>query len=171
MHLKPIWAVLFLWGRAASSRTGVSYQSIHALGVMSQHDLKILMMVMVKLTQPKQQVQTDSPKWPSWLKPTKLKENDFFSRIDMLPNWYNLEKIINEAKWLVELCLSDPLGMKVGCKILIFDLLICLQFSALYNTVPPEKPYQASKSNTFFMVILLIAYFMICIPVGYVLVR
>lgn len=57
------------------------------------------------------------------------------------------------------------------CVFRFFVLFYLKKLSALFNTVPPEKPYQASKSNSFFMFILLVAYFMICIPVGYVLVR
>ncbi|KAH3863484.1 hypothetical protein DPMN_026473 [Dreissena polymorpha] len=37
----------------------------------------------------------------------------------------------------------------------------------MYFTIPPEKPYQASKSNSFFTIILMVAFFMICVPVGY----
>ena len=44
------------------------------------------------------------------------------------------------------------------------------QLSALYNCVPPEKPYQASQLSSFFMIILMVAYFLMCIPIGYVLV-
>ncbi|KAH3734916.1 transmembrane channel-like protein 7 [Dreissena polymorpha] len=43
-------------------------------------------------------------------------------------------------------------------------------FSALYTTVPPEKPYQASRSNAFFMVTLLVTFFLIAVPMGYVFV-
>ncbi|XP_045211369.2 transmembrane channel-like protein 7 [Mercenaria mercenaria] len=43
--------------------------------------------------------------------------------------------------------------------------------SALYNTVPPQKPYQAARSNAFFMIVLLITFFLVAIPMGYVLVE
>ncbi|XP_060606986.1 transmembrane channel-like protein 8 [Ruditapes philippinarum] len=43
--------------------------------------------------------------------------------------------------------------------------------SALYNTVPPQKPYQAARSNAFFMIVLLITFFLVAIPMGYVLVQ
>ncbi|KAL4239388.1 TMC domain [Mactra antiquata] len=43
--------------------------------------------------------------------------------------------------------------------------------SALYNTVPAEKPYQAARSNAFFMITLLITFFLVSIPMGYVLVE
>ncbi|XP_071128765.1 transmembrane channel-like protein 7 isoform X5 [Mytilus edulis] len=44
-------------------------------------------------------------------------------------------------------------------------------FSALYTTVPPEKPYKASKSNNFFMIVLMITFFLCCFPVGYSMVK
>ncbi|KAL4240415.1 ion transport [Mactra antiquata] len=50
-----------------------------------------------------------------------------------------------------------------------FCLFYLKLLSAMYNTVPPEKPYHASKSNSFFTVILMVAFFMICVPVGYTL--
>ncbi|CAC5378720.1 TMC [Mytilus coruscus] len=43
--------------------------------------------------------------------------------------------------------------------------------SALYTTVPPEKPYKASKSNNFFMIVLMITFFLCCFPVGYSMVK
>lgn len=45
------------------------------------------------------------------------------------------------------------------------------QLSAMYNTNPPEIPYKASKSNNFFMIVLMIAFFLCCLPVGYTMVK
>ncbi|XP_052781485.1 transmembrane channel-like protein 7 isoform X2 [Mya arenaria] len=57
-----------------------------------------------------------------------------------------------------------------GVSVVNFFLMFYIKYlSALYFTVPPEKPYQASKSNSFFTIILMVAFFMICIPVGYTL--
>ncbi|XP_013388941.1 transmembrane channel-like protein 7 isoform X2 [Lingula anatina] len=39
--------------------------------------------------------------------------------------------------------------------------------SLLVNMEPPDRPYRASKSNSFFMVILMIAFGLICLPVGW----
>ncbi|XP_064610385.1 transmembrane channel-like protein 7 isoform X2 [Liolophura sinensis] len=39
------------------------------------------------------------------------------------------------------------------------------KFSALVNCIPPQRPYKASKSNMFFMVILMFAFFLSCVPV------
>ncbi|XP_052245984.1 transmembrane channel-like protein 7 [Dreissena polymorpha] len=50
-----------------------------------------------------------------------------------------------------------------------FTIFYVKYLSAMYLTVPPEKPYPASKSNSFFTIILMVAFFMICVPVGYVL--
>ncbi|XP_053393438.1 transmembrane channel-like protein 7 isoform X2 [Mercenaria mercenaria] len=55
------------------------------------------------------------------------------------------------------------------CIVTFFLVFYLKMLSAMYNTVPPEKPYQASKSNSFFTVILMIAFFLICVPVGYTL--
>lgn len=43
--------------------------------------------------------------------------------------------------------------------------------SALFTTVPPNKPYKASKSNNFFMVVLMVTFFLCCFPVGYSMVK
>ncbi|KAH3720420.1 hypothetical protein DPMN_063319 [Dreissena polymorpha] len=57
-------------------------------------------------------------------------------------------------------------AVSVVCYFMIFYV---KYLSAMYLTVPPEKPYQASKSNSFFTIILMVAFFVICVPVGYVL--
>ena len=50
-------------------------------------------------------------------------------------------------------------------------LIMSFQLSALYNTVPPERPYQAARSNVYFMFTLMIAFVIVSIPIGYVLVK
>nr|XP_022315277.1 transmembrane channel-like protein 7 isoform X5 [Crassostrea virginica] len=53
-----------------------------------------------------------------------------------------------------------------------FFVLFYLKYlSAMYNTNPPEIPYKASKSNNFFMIVLMIAFFLCCLPVGYTMVK
>ena len=41
------------------------------------------------------------------------------------------------------------------------------QLSALKACPPAEQPYRASRTNSFFMMILLIAFFLCTVPVGY----
>ncbi|KAK3579252.1 hypothetical protein CHS0354_033329 [Potamilus streckersoni] len=53
----------------------------------------------------------------------------------------------------------------------LFVIFYLKKLSALYNTVPAERPYQASRSNSFFMIVLMVAFFMICIPISYTLVE
>ncbi|KAL3877097.1 hypothetical protein ACJMK2_034852, partial [Sinanodonta woodiana] len=52
----------------------------------------------------------------------------------------------------------------------LFVIFYLKKLSALYTTVPAERPYQASRTNSFFMIVLMVAFFMICIPVSYTLV-
>lgn len=53
----------------------------------------------------------------------------------------------------------------------MFVLFYLKYLSAMYNTNPPEIPYKASKSNNFFMIVLMIAFFLCCLPVGYTMVK
>lgn len=97
----------------------------------------------------------------------------------------NLAKKIGPAEFDIAICVLDlvygqalcwlgfffvPLlpALTVGRLIILFYLKM---LSALYNTVPPEKPYQAARSNAFFMIVLLITFFLVAIPMGYVLVE
>ncbi|ESO89006.1 hypothetical protein LOTGIDRAFT_53152, partial [Lottia gigantea] len=41
------------------------------------------------------------------------------------------------------------------------------KLSALFACEPPEKPYKTSRSNSFFMVVLILAFFICCFPIGY----
>ncbi|XP_056020163.1 transmembrane channel-like protein 7 isoform X5 [Ostrea edulis] len=53
----------------------------------------------------------------------------------------------------------------------LFALFYLKYLSAMYNTNPPEIPYKASKSNNFFMIVLMVAFFLCCLPVGYTMVK
>ncbi|XP_062581702.1 transmembrane channel-like protein 7 isoform X2 [Saccostrea cucullata] len=53
----------------------------------------------------------------------------------------------------------------------LFTLFYLKYLSAMYNTNPPEVPYKASKSNNFFMIVLMAAFFLCCLPVGYTMVK
>ncbi|XP_061181691.1 transmembrane channel-like protein 7 isoform X2 [Saccostrea echinata] len=53
----------------------------------------------------------------------------------------------------------------------LFTLFYLKYLSAMYNTNPPETPYKASKSNNFFMIVLMAAFFLCCLPVGYTMVK
>ncbi|XP_050394556.1 transmembrane channel-like protein 7 [Patella vulgata] len=39
--------------------------------------------------------------------------------------------------------------------------------SALYACAPPNRPYRAARTNSFFMIVLILAFFMCCFPVIY----
>ena len=59
-------------------------------------------------------------------------------------------------------------GSTVPCSVTGFLLsYIILQLSALYACDPADRPYKASRSNTFFMIVLLVTFFLCAFPVGY----
>ncbi|XP_064645080.1 transmembrane channel-like protein 7 [Lineus longissimus] len=41
------------------------------------------------------------------------------------------------------------------------------KMTCLFNYIPAEKPYKTSRSNTFFMIVLIVAYIICVFPVGY----
>ncbi|XP_041363447.1 transmembrane channel-like protein 7 isoform X2 [Gigantopelta aegis] len=49
----------------------------------------------------------------------------------------------------------------------LFLVFYSKMLSALYACDPTDRPYRASRSNTFFMVVLLVTFFLCAFPVGY----
>ncbi|XP_048248719.1 transmembrane channel-like protein 7 isoform X1 [Haliotis rufescens] len=49
----------------------------------------------------------------------------------------------------------------------LFVLFYAKLLSALVACEPSKRPYRASRSNSFFMMVLLLAFFLCCVPVGY----
>ncbi|EDV27745.1 uncharacterized protein TRIADDRAFT_53750 [Trichoplax adhaerens] len=60
-------------------------------------------------------------------------------------------------------CPMVPL-MVVASLIIIFYV---KKISLVYNNQPSQRPYRASKSNSFFMLLLIISFFLAAFPVGY----
>ncbi|XP_041363437.1 transmembrane channel-like protein 7 isoform X2 [Gigantopelta aegis] len=50
----------------------------------------------------------------------------------------------------------------------VFIIFYLKKFSVLKNCTPPVRPYRASRSNSFFMTILLLSFILSVIPVGYI---
>ncbi|XP_060079989.1 transmembrane channel-like protein 7 [Ylistrum balloti] len=62
--------------------------------------------------------------------------------------------------------------MITSMTVISFFVVFYLKYlSAMKTTGPPEKPYRASRNNSFFIGILLLAFFMSVFPVGYTMVR
>ncbi|XP_074648136.1 transmembrane channel-like protein 7 [Tubulanus polymorphus] len=59
-------------------------------------------------------------------------------------------------------------GMTVVKYFIVFYL---KKGSALVNMKPSEQPFVASRSNTFFLIVLLLAYFLCALPIGFVIAR
>ena len=53
----------------------------------------------------------------------------------------------------------------------IFLFMVCLQLTLMKNCVPAARPYRASKSNYFFMLILMISYALSIIILSYAIGR
>nr|XP_006819109.1 PREDICTED: transmembrane channel-like protein 7-like [Saccoglossus kowalevskii] len=53
------------------------------------------------------------------------------------------------------------------CVMKSFIFFYLKKWSLIYNFLPPSRPYRASKSNTFFMVVLLIAFLLCLLPIGF----
>ncbi|XP_067672154.1 transmembrane channel-like protein 7 isoform X1 [Haliotis asinina] len=49
----------------------------------------------------------------------------------------------------------------------LFVVFYAKLLSALLACEPSQRPYRASRSNSFFMIVLLLAFFLCCVPVGY----
>ncbi|XP_033739137.1 transmembrane channel-like protein 7 isoform X4 [Pecten maximus] len=61
--------------------------------------------------------------------------------------------------------------MITSMTVISFFVVFYLKYlSAMKTTGPPEKPYRASRNNSFFIAILLLAFFLSVFPVGYTMV-
>ncbi|KAL5018437.1 hypothetical protein ScPMuIL_004159 [Solemya velum] len=104
---------------------------------------------------------------PRKLLTTKCKSN-FLQKIG--PAEFDVPISVLDLVYLQTLCwlgfFYSPL-IPTMVVIAVFVMFYIKQLSALYCTVPAQKPYRASKSNSFFMFVLMIAFFMCCVPVGY----
>ncbi|CAH1795474.1 unnamed protein product [Owenia fusiformis] len=53
------------------------------------------------------------------------------------------------------------------CVLKFFILFYVKKLTVLVNYEPSGRPYRASKSNSFFMIVLLSSFFLVCIPIAY----
>ncbi|XP_070581089.1 transmembrane channel-like protein 7 isoform X2 [Ptychodera flava] len=57
------------------------------------------------------------------------------------------------------------------CVMKSFIFFYLKKWSLIYNFLPPSRPYRASRSNSFFMIVLLIAFMLCLLPIGYSIVQ
>ncbi|XP_077979713.1 transmembrane channel-like protein 7 [Glandiceps talaboti] len=57
------------------------------------------------------------------------------------------------------------------CVLKAFIFFYLKKWSLIYNFLPPSRPYRASRSNSFFMIVLLFSFMLCLVPIGYSMVQ
>ncbi|KAK6187890.1 hypothetical protein SNE40_005819 [Patella caerulea] len=83
---------------------------------------------------------------------------------------FDISKSVLDLVYAQILCWMGFFFAPILPAIALIKLLIVFyakKLSALFACEPPEKPFKTSRSNSFFMIVLILAFFLCCFPVGY----
>ncbi|EDV27746.1 uncharacterized protein TRIADDRAFT_53751 [Trichoplax adhaerens] len=90
--------------------------------------------------------------------------------IPIYPPEFQIPKNVLDLVYAQVLCWLGAFYCPMVPLMIVVSLVVIFyvkKISLVYNNHPSQRPYRTSKSNSFFMLLLIISYFLAAIPVGY----